>query len=145
MQRDATLALEGRELDAKVAEAVFGWEWWTHGYQAGKRCRLHSPQASEDLRAWDGRLLKPVWEGKEGGADLLNLPAYSSTWEGMGAIVNSMAAQGYTRFSLDGRGTPADPWFAYFGGGPLGGAGRWDETAPLAVARAALLALQEEE
>lgn len=139
--RDAILALAERELDAKVAEA-FGWQWWTDDEVS----LLHSPDDSEELRDAIGKGLMPKWKaGKEGAPNFGNIPHWSGNWTGAGLIVAKMKKRGYARLVLDsGLGRDWELWGAEFLN-TSNDTEVYGETAPLAVARAALLALREEE
>lgn len=134
MDKDAILALEGRKLDAKVAEGALEYEWWTYGVTSYLMSLEDGPKI---------RRFSTYHEGRNGQQDdLCYVPYLSSTWEGMGLIVEAMVAREYLpTFTINGEGL----WFAeFFISSDDYGEG-WGETAPLAVARAALLALSEEE
>lgn len=140
MQRDAILALEGRELDAMVAEVVFGWQWWTDG----ANCVLYSPK---EQREWAEDLLEHMSPGRMG---VPSLPcfraAWTSTWEGVGLIVDELKRRNCDELDINYclSSPEQERWSAALWG-PGGDAIAYGETAPLAVARAALLALAEEE
>lgn len=146
--RDAILALEGCELDAKVAEVVFGW-WWIASEVYGKPGKFRFIWPSDvglNLTAAKGdEPLAEHWATYQG------LPAYSSTWDGTGLVTSEMAVKGY-RLWLSPYG--ANGYSAEFSRchflpeGPvlvLMSTVESHSQIPLAVARAALLALQEEE
>lgn len=142
MNRDAILALEGRELDAALAEAL-GWQWWTNDEVS----LLHSPDDSEELRDAIGKGLMPKWRaGKEGAPNFRNVPPYSSTWKGMELIADELKRRNCDELDINYcLSSPEHERWSVALWGPSGDAIASGETAPLAVARAALLALQEEE
>lgn len=119
MNRGEMLALEGRELDVKVAEAL--------------GCYDIKRYAVRGLVVRD-----PRFTGRH-----VNLPFYSTEWQAMGWLVQAMRERGYSLALYSPTQEEPGPWLAFWVGetsaeGP-------GETAPLAVARAALLALSEEE
>lgn len=125
MQRDAILALEGRELDAMVAEALGCYDIRRH---ATRGLVARNPEFISERH--------------------INLPLYSTDWQAMGWLVQAMERRGYLIFGLDsGAALDGLPnWFAGFHKHQEERTGTtYAETAPLAVARAALLALCEEE
>ena len=73
--------------------------------------------------------------GNNWGRDWGHVPHYSTTWEGAGMVIERMNTSGVFRLSHGASGY----WFAEFGG-PLA----QGDTAPEAIARAALLALAAE-
>lgn len=138
MNRDAILALEGRELDAKIAEVVFGWQWWT-ALETNNSTLMH-PEAYVMLKETE-----KVRRGRLGDTALISCFDYSSTWGGMGLVVAEMKKRGYVRLALDsGLGPDWELWRAEFLN-PDTDTEAYGETAPLATARAALLTLREEE
>lgn len=106
----------GPELDSLIAERVLGWEpYWGHqGEYIGAKRPVTNGWRREDFRP-------------------------STTWAGMGLVVEAMEARGY-RFDLG-----SHPWHAAF----LSPSFEWErdprekaDTAPLAICRAALTALE---
>jgi hypothetical protein len=145
MGKDEVMALEGRELDAAVAERIFGWQWLMHPHL--NRAEIFSPQAVTYLRG-----PHYGWLPDDGSKERMRpyeAPAYSSTWNGIGLVEEAMAQRGYY-LTLKSPFEPGQPYFAGFTPhGTTGWNGRPDHeapgaTAPLAVARAALLTLLSE-
>jgi ABA sandwich protein len=130
MTTDYSALPAGRELDALVAEKVMGFHW---------EGRFLTPQRSHQTfaeRHFDGRLIP-------GGL----LPRYSTDFSAAWGVVEEMERRGFhgvvrTPF------TPEDGYHAgYTPHGSTGWNGRPDhrgsgETAPLAICRAALAAVQ---
>ncbi|MFM1655562.1 hypothetical protein ACI7RC_26215 [Brevibacillus sp. B_LB10_24] len=75
----------GRELDAKVAEAL-GWQWGDTGQGLEG---LFPPEG--DLR-YNIALYGPLHFDKDG--YLETMPRYSTSWEGMGVLVEEAKKQG---------------------------------------------------
>lgn len=140
--RDAIQALKGRELDAKVAEVVFGWRWITLDFGGTLSSILVLPEIQELFVSPGGG-----WQNGKLGTPTVSsafpqVPAYSSTWEGMGLLVEEMVKREYLpTFTINGESL----WYAEFFISSEDYGEGCGETAPLAVARAALLALREEE
>lgn len=138
MTRDEILAMQpGPELDASLGKAL------------GATVERYDASYGGDLY-W---LILPGWHGSidwttERGA-WSGMPPLSSTWEGLGLIVEAMAARGYWLL-LKSPFRPREPYFAGFTAHNETG---WDEAdfkasgkdAPHAVAIAARLALEEEQ
>lgn len=130
--------LTGRALDAMVAEKVMGWKWFVHPEEP--RAFLASPKSLDQMErmGWlpdDGR------EAREMG---FSIPAYSSTWEGLGLVVDEMERRKWAwkiQKVYRGEGA-ADGHYALFTSGGQEGYSL-ALTAPEAVARAALKALGE--
>ena len=126
MTRDEILAMEaGPELDALVAEKVMGWQL-TSAYQLG-------PAWARDI-PWGELVLKNAvaYYAHEWGPSTDIAPAWKvveKMHKEYGIDVNGLASGGFvcTIYGVDGH------WRTY------------DETAPLAICRAALLAVMEVE
>lgn len=113
--------LTGRALDAMVAEKVFGRRVeWRGGKQVTKK-----PYYYTSLQGW------------------FLVPEYSSTWEGLGLVVEEMERRGWELILCHGNANPGCKWHAEWGRGSFT-PDAWADTAPEAVARAALKALAEE-
>ena len=128
--------LTGRELDAAVAEKVFGWQWISYD---GKKAMLvsHDPVYGTVSEA-ELRMAQ-----REKSEDIFRLPAYSTTWEGLGLVVEEMGRR-QRPLGLYAPYEHKDYWEAYFYSVPSSGpyAVARGATAPETVARAALKALE---
>jgi hypothetical protein len=129
--------LTGRELDAKVAEVLFGWVWLMHFTL--NRAEIFSPQAVPHLCSEYYGWLPD--NGNKRRMRSYDASEYSSTWPGLGLVVEEMQRRGYKL--LVSSGTEERLWCASLDG-PTSAEG-WGTTAGEAVARAALLALGGDE
>lgn len=159
------MALEGRELDVSVSERVFGQKivCWEPGFAPegppwtilpGDESAEKQPWIAPDCRCGGRPRKKHYFNERERllvGAirhDLRCLdvvPFYSSTWEGMGLLVDAMGAKGFVLKLVVFPGGRADARFHRHDWNPMvGRSSEWVEylPSPLAVARAALLAIQ---
>lgn len=131
MDKDAISALEGRELNEAVAETVLGYA----------RIDGSKPGPHYGNSFYNSAFR---WQNATGNkVRLLDC----STWESIGLIVESMKAHGWGYYVLnfDGRDGSNEHVAVFSNADGTRNVDAKGETAPLAVARAALLALQEEE
>lgn len=161
--------MDARAIDALVAEHLFGLD------VAERECCIVHERGMNNIRQeciygidampWGthgGKQPVRLWVVPGGPGDYQEIPRYSSTWAGLGLVVEAMQARGYqfmlewaprrgTRLNLDtGELRPCPLWSASWGTksplmhGPDSdyrrGRGEAD-TAPMAVALAALKAL----
>lgn len=134
---------EGRELDAFVAERVLGWTFYEDDDESGWRLPDSDEWAMDehdDESLWDnlaGRLNR----GWDLGSDV---PLFSSTWQGMSLVIEALEKREWA-LCLD-RALDLTTWDASFVRRTetrvdVPGAVTAD-SAPLAVCRAALAALE---
>lgn len=128
------------EINVALALHLFGWRWLED-----RRHKGHMVLVEPDTEWVEDYSDAP----SDGMADVLH---YSSTWEGMGLVVEAMrtkAARGYDGWwcRITSPFEPGEPWFVGFT--PLGWSG-WngrpdheagDAAAPMAAALAALMVL----
>lgn len=136
MQPDWRNLPAGPELDALVAEWVLGWQWVQGNVTCKPDWRWERPDGSYDryvifhdpnpANSWPRPLSKEALP-----------PLASSTWEGMGQVVEAMEARGFC-LHLERRysGGPYVAWFSP----PC--VQVESATAPLAVCGAALVVLE---
>jgi hypothetical protein len=152
MTRDEIMALTGRELDAAVAELLFGWRWFVDsaGNEVGEAW-MYSPEVAAKISADSG--IVPASPGAP--RYYSGIPSYSSNWLGLGLVVEAMKQRGWGVSIVGPLPAPArhERWYsAEFA--PARRLARdvpmarhrntRSPTAPQAVARAALLALLSE-
>jgi hypothetical protein len=138
MTKDEIMKLEGRELDAAIAERLFGWKWLEVESSAGGLVRIfRHPEL----------FVYGAWGPKEEPINYYDtLPHYSTDIAAAWLVVEKMQEKRnclsltYGIFSGDF----VFEWKAEFRMVPKDGIA-WADTAPLAICRAALLAVMESE
>ena len=140
MTRDEILALEaGRELDALVAEKVMGWTWGEYSPPVEGPSKILRPPESwapSPDRAPGSEVSCPGWH--------FRVPQYSTDIAAAWEVVEKMVPIKYGfNLAIESPPGPWGDWEVHFynGGTHLAFA----DTAPLAICRAALLAVMEVE
>jgi hypothetical protein len=128
----------GRELDALLEDRLFGRcvEWLTGdcGRDAYALCSTDEGGQIQQLRRDNGSCVVASWR---------RVPAYSTTWEGTGLVIQRMRELGYKHFLLNYCADyGADCWEAQFGEPEFTEEFAEGDDARAVVARAALKALE---
>ncbi len=114
---------EKRDLNAKLAERLFGWIWlrreWSHWRWLGPSSDIDTGPGP----TWGSvRAVRPD-EMDECKPEDVDIPDYAGTWEGAGLVVEAMRKRGYgAHFNTGGL-----LWFVRFG--LLGITCDWQESA----------------
>lgn len=86
----STSSVNNRELDAQIAVELFGWKWFTLRLVAGGIAYTRQALRPPDFRG--GTPCAPPEKIRR--YHYNTVPAYSSTWEGAGLVIEEMERKG---------------------------------------------------
>ena len=132
MTKSEIAALSDRPLDLAVAEHVFGWRW-RKSSKSGKRC-LFLPTGWPDWFTTPANGNEPIVSDIESVLSGI-LPHYSTTGDGLLAVMSQMAELGWSYWLED------TEHYCRFSRSDRPDAEATAETVPMAVCRAALIAV----
>lgn len=128
------IELSGRDLDAAIAVALFGWKWWL---PSSNNCYLMSPAECKKNRGkvFDERPPDAVWVNRN------TVPCWSSSWGDMSLVLEEMERRGFDYTVANEKGRKSCGFDNVSTGGRQCGDSIGDHL-PTAVCRAALRAIE---